>query len=171
MSAICVERWMRLHVPTFSPFCGLMCQDPLLIREKLFQGIDKDYNVRIFNTLKPTLNEKWQFWNFFDTTWRFDLSLNNLKYINMKIRINYLALYDPPFCMRLPRNGSVEPKMKTLSLKIFSPIFCVVVHTVEMAGRAPKCLCPSDWLGFGPARCMRSSTNSTDNQFWTLQLN
>lgn len=36
---------MLVHVPQFTPLCGLMSQDPLLIRDKLFTGIDSDYNV------------------------------------------------------------------------------------------------------------------------------
>ena len=45
MSAICGERLMLVQVSNKSTFFGPMQQDPLIIREKLFQGIDRDYNV------------------------------------------------------------------------------------------------------------------------------
>ena len=50
MSAIQLERWMHIISPQINPLHSLMCQDPQLIRERLFQGIDTDYNVRFFFT-------------------------------------------------------------------------------------------------------------------------
>jgi hypothetical protein len=52
MSAICERRWMLVHAAEKSHFFGPMSLDPTLIREKLFQGIDGDYNVSIFYAVK-----------------------------------------------------------------------------------------------------------------------
>jgi hypothetical protein len=52
MSAICERRWMLFHVSEKTSLFGPMSLDPALIREKLFQGIDRDYNVSNFPSLK-----------------------------------------------------------------------------------------------------------------------
>ena len=45
MSAICRGRLMLVTVPNKSTFLGPMQLDPTIIREKLFRGIDEEYNV------------------------------------------------------------------------------------------------------------------------------
>ena len=82
MSAICAERWMRFHVPQFTPLCGLMSQDPLLIRDKLFTGIDLDYNVRVsFYPYKQTMKNE-PIWT--NALLFLILSTNSIKILHLK---------------------------------------------------------------------------------------
>ena len=46
-SAICRERLMLVEVRNNSTFFSHMQRDPSKISEKLFQGIDQDYNVSL----------------------------------------------------------------------------------------------------------------------------
>jgi len=50
MSAICRGRFMLVQVPNKSTLFGPMQTDPASIREKLFTGIDGEYNVRLLRT-------------------------------------------------------------------------------------------------------------------------
>ena len=50
MSAICRGRLMLVQVPNKSTLFGPMQTDPASIREKLFTGIDGEYNVRLLQT-------------------------------------------------------------------------------------------------------------------------
>jgi len=47
MSAICRGRFMLVQAPNKSTLFGSMQTDPASIRERLFTGIDGDYNVRL----------------------------------------------------------------------------------------------------------------------------
>merc|ERR1719158_2320062 len=57
MSAICGERLMLVELPNKSTFFSPMQTDPLNIREKLFQGIDRDYNVTNMGIVVEVLGE------------------------------------------------------------------------------------------------------------------
>jgi len=48
---------MLVQVPNKSTFFGPMQQDPLIIREKLFQGIDRDYNVTNMGIVVEVIGE------------------------------------------------------------------------------------------------------------------
>ena len=51
MSAICRGRFMLVQVPNKSTLFGPMQTDPASIREKLFTGIDGEYNVRLLKKI------------------------------------------------------------------------------------------------------------------------